>query len=589
MKNIRNIVCFAFVAGLALTACREDEQLDLAGYPGTGIGMGMVGEEEPVQAKMLRASYDSEGRLSVDGELTRSYTFTLAEASPEDLVLALEPVAVNVPAEKVELSAQEVRIPAGYRTSEAVEVKWLDEDFSFAAPDSEARTYEIGVRVAAMSGHKPAFSGEQEGKVVVEKEAYLSTFRLEPAGPVSFTRSYAQGKILNAEPMRTTFRAVLDRPALAEIRIAIVSTGIPEEFASTESIAPAELVIPAGAKSSDEAVWTVEDDFLLTSDQAGRYPVVLAGELLGEDATVAPDEEGGLEIDIVKETYTANLSLVGPAGNAIEFRRNYSGGVIVDEEPMTVRFKVQLDKAAVEDVRIAISSEGLPAAFAGDETIAPQVLTIPAGAAESEEATWTVTDDFLCTNSDPEDYTIMLSVAPERDTPYITLVEGASELTINVHKVANSFSQSLDKPEGFDSWVHIKDIPSSNITSNCSASYSSFWSVLRGSAYSYVSAYANTYLDFDVDLGEEKDIIGFEVGGYYDVSRYKLPSLITVYSSADGVNWSQMGEIPLAEMNVLISYAYFSSPQRTRYFKLTTPVNPGPGVWYLGAFKLYTK
>ena len=50
-----------------------------------------------------------------------------------------------------------------------------------------------------------------------------------------------------------------------------------------------------------------------------------------------------------------------------------------------------------------------------------------------------------------------------------------------------------------------------------------------------------------------------------------------------------MGEIPLAEMNVLISYAYFSSPQRTRYFKLTTPVNPGPGVWYLGAFKLYTK
>ncbi len=188
MKNIRNIVCFAFVAGLALTACREDEQLDLAGYPGTGIGMGMVGEEEPVQAKMLRASYDSEGRLSVDGELTRSYTFTLAEASPEDLVLALEPVAVNVPAEKVELSAQEVRIPAGYRTSEAVEVKWLDEDFSFAAPDSEARTYEIGVRVAAMSGHKPAFSGEQEGKVVVEKEAYLSTFRLEPAGPVSFTR-----------------------------------------------------------------------------------------------------------------------------------------------------------------------------------------------------------------------------------------------------------------------------------------------------------------------------------------------------------------------------------------------------------------
>ena len=124
MKNIRNIVCFAFVAGLALTACREDEQLDLAGYPGTGIGMGMVGEEKPVQAKMLRASYDSEGRLSVDGELTRSYTFTLAEASPEDLVLALEPVAVNVPAEKVELSAQEVRIPAGYRTSEAVEVKW---------------------------------------------------------------------------------------------------------------------------------------------------------------------------------------------------------------------------------------------------------------------------------------------------------------------------------------------------------------------------------------------------------------------------------------------------------------------------------
>lgn len=589
MKNIQTFACFAFVAGLALTACREDERLGLEGYPGTDIGLGMVGEEEPVHAKTLRASYDAEGKLSVDGVLTRSYTFMLAEASPEDLVLALEPIAVNVPDGTVELSAGEVRIPAGSRSSEQVEVRWLAEDFSFAEPDAEARNYEIGVRVAAMSGYKPAFNGEPEGKIIVEKEAYRSNFALQAVGPVAFTRNYALGRILDADPMRTSFRIVLDRPALADTRFAIVSTGIPEEFVSTESIAPAELVVPAGTKSSDEAVWTVADDFLLTSDQAGEFPVVLTGEVLGDDATVAPDAEGALKIDIVKEIYTANLKLVGPAGNAVEFRRTYSGGSIVDEEPMKVTFKVQLDKPAVERVRIVVSSEGLPAAFAADETITPKVLTIAVGATESEEATWTVTDDFLCTSADPEDHTITLSVAPEQDTPYVTLAEGFTELTISVHKVANSFSQSIEKPDGFDSWVHIKDIPSKNITTNCSSSASSFWSVLRGSAYSYVSAYANADLDFDVDLGEEKDIIGFEVGGYYDISRYKLPSLITVYSSADGVNWTQMGEIPLAEMNVLISYAYFSSPQRTRYFKLTTPTNPGPGVWYLGAFKLYTK
>lgn len=280
----------------ALTSCREDEKLDLAGYPDTNVSLGIEGTESGVVSVPLKAVYDGEGKLSVNGELTRTYTFQLATPSPEDLILHVDPLIVNIPEDKVEIDKRELRIPAGSKSAEPVTVTYLDPDFSFAEPEKAACTYELGVKVADADGYNVALVGEGTAKVVVEKEAYVAGCSVVGANgnTVSFRRAYLDGAILNEDKMEYTFKIKLDRPADADVKVTFTSEGLAPEFAGDVTLTPAEVTVPAGSLESDEVHWTLTDDFLLTNADPGNFTVTLTAAFESADPTVKPVEAGNV-------------------------------------------------------------------------------------------------------------------------------------------------------------------------------------------------------------------------------------------------------------------------------------------------------
>ena len=120
---------FALAGGAALfTGCRADEEVDLAGYPETPVGATISGTTDRVAT--FAGTYDNEGVLNLAGSLSGEYTIALAQASPEETVVRVEPIITNVPAELVEISARELVIPAGSTTA-AVSVRMIEENYDF--------------------------------------------------------------------------------------------------------------------------------------------------------------------------------------------------------------------------------------------------------------------------------------------------------------------------------------------------------------------------------------------------------------------------------------------------------------------------
>ena len=294
---------FALAGGAALfTGCRADEEVDLAGYPETPVGATISGTSDRVAT--FEGTYDNDGVLNLAGSLSGEYTIALAQASPEETVVRVEPIITNVPAELVEISAHELVIPAGSTTA-TVEVKIMEENYDFMENVFDPMTYELGVRVVEARGSQvPVVDGE--AKMVIEKAAYMATASLVgvEGNAVTFKRNFIDGVIVNEDPMAYDVKVVVDRPVLEDTKFTVKSAGIPEGFAGDEHFTPAaEVTIPAGAKESDATTWSVTDDFLEANEELGTFPVQLTAELVGDTAGAAVDpEDAGVAISIVKKS-----------------------------------------------------------------------------------------------------------------------------------------------------------------------------------------------------------------------------------------------------------------------------------------------
>lgn len=294
---------FALAGGAALfTGCRADEEVDLAGYPETPVGATISGTTDRVAT--FEGTYDNEGVLNLAGSLSCEYTIALAQASPEETVVRVEPIITNVPAELVEISARELVIPAGSTTA-TVEVKITEENYDFMENVFGPMTYELGVRVVEARGSRvPVVDGE--AKTVIEKTAYLATASLVgvEGNAVTFKRNFIDGVIINEDPITYDVKVVVDRPVLEDTKFTVKSAGIPEGFAGDEQFTPAaEVTIPAGAKESDVTTWSVTDDFLEADEELGTFPIQLTAELVGDTAGVVVDpEDAGVAISIIKKT-----------------------------------------------------------------------------------------------------------------------------------------------------------------------------------------------------------------------------------------------------------------------------------------------
>ena len=132
MKNIwKQTLLSVLVLGVGvLTSCREDEELNLPGYPENPVGITIADAENAAEVTVKGTYEAGTGALLLDGALTRTYVFSLATPSPEDVTFQIEPIIENIPEDRVSISETELFIPAG-GISASVTVGLVDDDPSF--------------------------------------------------------------------------------------------------------------------------------------------------------------------------------------------------------------------------------------------------------------------------------------------------------------------------------------------------------------------------------------------------------------------------------------------------------------------------
>lgn len=288
MKNIWKILPALAAVAFVFAACTPKEKLDLAGYPETELGLNISDLKEPAPLLELTAVYDSDGNLVLDGDLSHDYRLMLSTASPQNATVKVEPIIVNIPTDKVTIDETEFTIPAGEVETPPIAVTFTDADFNFAAPDKDAKTYEIGVRVVDAEGFQLS-TADAEAKIVINKERYEARVSVADEGggrTATFERAYWDGAILNDEAMSYEFKVYLDKAASSDVTVNFSMEGLLTEFADDWSITPASVVIPAGEVESEAITWTCTDDFLLTNGDPEEYTLTLQAAFQSDDQYV---------------------------------------------------------------------------------------------------------------------------------------------------------------------------------------------------------------------------------------------------------------------------------------------------------------
>ena len=261
---------------VTFAGCQDDEVVDLVKYPVNQPAI-TINDAEGASKATLTAVYKSDGTLELNGPVTRTYTFHFA-ASPEDATVTFDVINTNIPKENVEISDTKVVLPAG-STDASVTVTLKDEDFSFAASNYDAATYELGVK-ASVEGYKIG-TESIESKIVIEKEAYIASCSVvgENGNTVSFERAFSQGAIVNTDPISYAFKMKLDKPARKDVKVKLATTGLDEKFMN-------KITVTAGELESAEITWSITDDFLLTTTEAEFHTLVVAASVESEDPVV---------------------------------------------------------------------------------------------------------------------------------------------------------------------------------------------------------------------------------------------------------------------------------------------------------------
>lgn len=310
---------------VTFAGCQDDEVVDLVKYPVNQPAI-TINDAEGASKATLTAVYKSDGTLELNGPVTRTYTFHFA-ASPEDATVTFDVINTNIPKENVEISDTKVVLPAG-STDASVTVTLKDEDFSFAASNYDAATYELGVK-ASVEGYKIG-TESIESKIVIEKEAYIASCSVvgENGNTVSFERAFSQGAIVNTDPISYAFKMKLDKPARKDVKVKLATTGLDEKFMNKITVTPAEITIPAGELESAEITWSITDDFLLTTTEAEFHTLVVAASVESEDPVVKVNSKENIltfNVDKVVRNFKY-LSAIG--SNWVELSKDGWGAVI---------------------------------------------------------------------------------------------------------------------------------------------------------------------------------------------------------------------------------------------------------------------
>jgi F5/8 type C domain. len=293
----------ALLGGLSLLiGCAEEEELNLTTYPGSSVSVTTSGDSGNSSEIKIEATYDEAGQLVLSSPLRRTWTVSLATPATEDVTLQIEPLTVNIPEDKVEISTREVTIPAGFVSAE-VEVGIKNDDYSFAAEELKPQVYELGLRVVG--------NMQSEGKAVVNKISYNTVCSLagEKGNSVSFTRLYKDGAIVGGDALSYTFKMVLDRPVKSDLKVHFDMEGVADEFMGNVTFSPsADITIPAGEVESGDITWGISNDFLLANPEEETFNLFLKPVIEASEFVSLSPEAGEIAVEVRKVTHSLELA-----------------------------------------------------------------------------------------------------------------------------------------------------------------------------------------------------------------------------------------------------------------------------------------
>lgn len=282
-------ISLLLISGL-MFSCQENESLNLKDFPNNQPSFTIEGSGNSSNMN-LEAIYQQDRTLQLNGETRKTYTLVI-QPSPEDAVVTFTPICTNIPADKVELSATEIVIPAG-STEASVTVGLKDDDFSFAATTLPEMIYELGV-VANVSGYKIA-GRPYEAKVVIKKEAFtiVTSFDGENDNSATFERTVEGDKILDSAPISYKFKIKFDKASNYDVKCMLNYEGIPEAYLNDITVSPKEITIPAGQLESEEITWSMSDKFVLSTEDGGVFEFKVKPTFISEEKHLSVSESRG--------------------------------------------------------------------------------------------------------------------------------------------------------------------------------------------------------------------------------------------------------------------------------------------------------
>lgn len=296
-----SIICF----GMAMVACQDDEELNLLGYPENPISV----NPEKGDNMNISATYDTQGKLVLSSSLNRTWRISLATPSPEDASIKIAPLLVNIPADKVTLDTEIINLPAGSLYQD-VTLGINEEDLAFMEDNLQAEVYELGVTVSDANGLK-LNTDSSLGKLVVEKEKYSANVSMIASqGPTEFKKIYFNKELLG-DPISYSFKLQLDKPAIEDLEIKLMSEGVPADFVSSSQFTPSTVKIPAGSKESEDIIWNITDDFLKTTEEDMSFDIALKAVVDNEFATMV-SQNSQINLRVLKTSNILELSTYKP-------------------------------------------------------------------------------------------------------------------------------------------------------------------------------------------------------------------------------------------------------------------------------------
>lgn len=392
--------------------------------------------------------------------------------------------------------------------------------------------------------------GETKGQVLVEGLESPADFNIEgkydEMGQLNFSKDVNRTFVFRipASPNEVT---MYFEPYAKNIPLDKITLDKTEE-----TLKPGFTDVKVMASLTDEGL-----ELLRTTYTEQQYEIGVIAKMKG--INVATDTLMS-KIVLNKEEYVIDYS-INSRIMSFYADRAYVDGKIMSDEPISLTFKVKLSKPASKDLKLKVSTFGMPEAFKQTIKVMPAEIIIPAGELSSPDITWQVSDDFMLTNDKSEEFKFKIFTDFEtEETARIEKILTKDTLRLNVLKEVKNIDIVPTRPEG---WVaydkagwSVDGLNPDNIW------YGDISYIIDGDNSSIAYGYP---FDYVIDMKQEQKIDGLKVIFYSYPGM--APEEMRISVSTDGQNWESQGKVGFnsGEMEGIV---VFYKPATARYIKI---------------------